>query len=183
MNKQLGAQRFSKVSSWKSATRATACLLHISCTFNKSPQTPDTCKSWNYYSIAPAVEECLCAKKIIIKAVQEDTYAQACKSLEKMDKLFKQPPWRLRPFHYWWPDKGRRSLKFQLEERRPLIIPGKHHIVTLLVRWHHEKVRHQGWHFTEGDMHAARYWIVGGKSHVCSVIHECVTCRKLRGEP
>lgn len=73
--------------------------------------------------------------------------------------------------------------QIELDAKKPLIIPGKHHIATLLVKHHHEKVRHQGRHYTEGAVRAAGYWIVGGKRRVCSVIHECVTCRRLRREP
>ncbi len=65
-------------------------------------------------------------------------------------------------------------------EKTPLIIPGKHHIATLLIRHHHERIHHQGRHFTEGAVRAAGFWIVGGKRRVSSIIHQCVTCRGLR---
>ena len=67
------------------------------------------------------------------------------------------------------------------EEKHPLIVPRTHHIATLLVRFYHEQVVHQGRHITEGAVRAAGYWIIGGKHLVSSVIHRCVTCRKLRG--
>ena len=49
------------------------------------------------------------------------------------------------------------------------------------MRFYHEQVVHQGRHITEGAVRAAGYWIIGGKHLVSSVIHRCVTCRKLRG--
>ncbi|XP_026178998.1 uncharacterized protein LOC113139742 [Mastacembelus armatus] len=52
----------------------------------------------------------------------------------------------------------------------------------ILVRWFHEQVAHQGRHITEGAVRSAGYWIVGGKRLVSSVIHKCVTCRRLRGK-
>ena len=67
------------------------------------------------------------------------------------------------------------------EEKHPLIVPRTHHIATLLVRFYHEQVVHQGRHITEGAVRAAGYWIIGGKQLVSSVIHKCVTFRKLRG--
>nr|XP_020444354.1 uncharacterized protein LOC109953271 [Monopterus albus] len=67
-------------------------------------------------------------------------------------------------------------------DKHPLIIPAGSHIATLLVRWVHEQVAHQGRHITEGAVRGAGYWIVGGKRLVAAVIHKCVTCRKLRGK-
>ncbi len=44
-----------------------------------------------------------------------------------------------------------------------MIIPGKHHIATLLIRHHHEHIHYQGRHFTEGAVRTAGFWIVGGR--------------------
>lgn len=66
-------------------------------------------------------------------------------------------------------------------EANPLLIPGKHHIATLLIRHHHAAVKHQGRHLTEGAVRASGLWVVGAKRSISSIIHRCVTCRKLRG--
>lgn len=63
-----------------------------------------------------------------------------------------------------------------------VLIPGRHHIATLLVRHFHEEVQHQGRHFTEGALRAAGCWIVGGKRVISTNISNCVTCRKLCGK-
>lgn len=68
------------------------------------------------------------------------------------------------------------------EEKQPVIIPYDHHVATLLVRYHHEQVVHQGRHITEGAIRSAGLWILGGKRLVSAVIHKCVICRKLRGK-
>ena len=68
----------------------------------------------------------------------------------------------------------------ETREKTPIIIPGKHHIATLLVRHFHERVKHQGCHFTEGAVRSAGYWIVSSKRLISSVLHKCVRCRKLR---
>ncbi|KAI2645299.1 Nucleolar protein 58 [Labeo rohita] len=93
MSKSLGTHRFSKFSTWKCSTRAVACLLHISRQFHKgsTTQTP-SCKGWHYCSDAPTVEEILCAEKIIIKVVQQETYAQEYKSLETGNQLSRKSP-------------------------------------------------------------------------------------------
>ena len=43
-------------------------------------------------------------------------------------------------------------------------------------------MEHQGRQFTEGAIRAAGLWIVAGKRLISSVLHSCVTCRKLRGK-
>ncbi|XP_062581612.1 uncharacterized protein LOC134243375 [Saccostrea cucullata] len=63
----------------------------------------------------------------------------------------------------------------------PIIIPKKSHIATLLTRYFHEKVSHQGRKMTEGKIRSSGFWIIGVKRLIASEIHHCVTCRKLRG--
>jgi transposase InsO family protein len=62
----------------------------------------------------------------------------------------------------------------------PVIVPGAHHVTTLLVRHHHALVKHQGRHITEGAVRSADFWIVGGKRLIKSIIYNCVKCRRLR---
>ncbi|KAI7789362.1 hypothetical protein IRJ41_022847, partial [Triplophysa rosa] len=174
MSTNLGAQRFSKFSTWKSITHAIARLLHISRQFHKGC----SCKGWHYCSNAPTVEELSCAEKVIIKAIQQETYVQEYKNLETGDKISKKSILKgLDPFidADGLLSVGGRLTEAQigLEVKKTRIIPGKHHVATLLVKHHHQK----------GAVRAAGYWIVGGKRRVCSVIHECVTCRRLRKEP
>ncbi|XP_014676742.1 PREDICTED: uncharacterized protein LOC106816632 [Priapulus caudatus] len=68
-----------------------------------------------------------------------------------------------------------------IEETNPVILPAKSHLARLLVRHFHEKVEHQGRLLTEGAIRSHGYWIVGVKRVVSTIIHHCVTCRKLRG--
>lgn len=60
------------------------------------------------------------------------------------------------------------------------ILPAKHHVSTLNVRKFHADVKHQGRHLAEGRIRSSGYWIVGGKRLVSSILHKCVTCKKLR---
>lgn len=66
--------------------------------------------------------------------------------------------------------------------KQPIIIPKGHHVATLLVRHFYQRVFHQGRKLTEGAIRATGYWIVGARRLINSVIHNCVICRKLRGE-
>lgn len=67
-------------------------------------------------------------------------------------------------------------------QKHPIILPGKSHISTLIVRYYHQSVRHQGRHLTEGAVRSGGYWITGVKRLISSILHSCVQCRKLRGK-
>lgn len=79
---------------------------------------------------------------------------------------------------------GGRIHKADLEEqeKHPLILPAGHRVTTLPVRHYHNKVAHQGRHFTEGALCTAGAWIVEGKRLISSIIFKCVICKKLRGK-
>lgn len=188
-SKQLGSQRFSKFSCWKSLIHAIARLTHIACLFRKTPATQvSSCKGWHHCHTAISVEELSRAEASIIRAVQEETYAQEYACIRQGGNLPKDSPLKaLDPFidvDGLLRVGGRiKEAELQSEEKTPIIIPGKHHIATLLVRYYHQKTQHQGRLFTEGALRAAGFWIIGGKRRVSSVIYGCVTCRKLRGTP
>ncbi|KAI7814396.1 hypothetical protein IRJ41_017003, partial [Triplophysa rosa] len=69
-----------------------------------------------------------------------------------------------------------------MNEVHPIIVPGRHHLATLLVSHYHKAVKHQGRHLTEGAIRAAGFWLVGAKRCISSLLHRCVTCRRLRGK-
>lgn len=67
------------------------------------------------------------------------------------------------------------------EQKHPIVLPAKSPVTEMIVRYYHEQVIHQGRKITEGAIRSAGYWIVSGKRVISSVIHKCVTCRRLRG--
>ena len=183
-SKQLGSQRFAKFSSWKSLKYAIARLVHIARLFNTAQKDTDPCKSWHHCK-SISVEETSQASAVIIRTVQEEVYFQEIKHIQKQEKLLKSSPLHnLDPFidtHGLLRVGGRlHHSSLDQEEKNPLIIPGKHHVATLIIRQCHEQIHHQGRHFTEGAVRTAGFWIVGGKRRVSSIIHQCVTCRRLR---
>ena len=62
----------------------------------------------------------------------------------------------------------------------PIILPRSSHVTSLIIRYYHEKVKHQGRGITLNELRANGYWIIGGVSAVGSYIGSCVICRKLR---
>ncbi len=68
-----------------------------------------------------------------------------------------------------------------MNEVHPIIIPGQHHLAVLLVSHYHEAVKHQVRHLTSKVLsRTAGFWLVGAKRYISSLLHVCVTCRRLR---
>ncbi|XP_056017069.1 uncharacterized protein LOC125663253 [Ostrea edulis] len=127
------------------------------------------------------------AEKFIVSLVQHDVYGEEIQSIRSNQCLPRSSP--LQALGPVLDEEGilrvggrLNKLKLDDFEKNPVIIPGTHHIATLQVRHHHQLLRHQGRHFTEGAIRSAGLWITGGKKLVSSVIHRCIVCKKLRGK-
>ncbi|KAK7895294.1 hypothetical protein WMY93_020619 [Mugilogobius chulae] len=181
---QLSSERFQRYSSWTKACRAVAKLIHVLASFKQNTSGQ---RGWKSLKESTNVKELTQAKNVIIRSVQQDAYKETFKKIKEGKKINSKNDTlrKLNPVM----DKdgllrvgGRLSSADLTEnEKHPLIIPSSNHIATLLVRHFHEQSAHQGRHITEGAVRGAGFWIVGGKRLVSSVIHNCVTCRKLRG--
>jgi hypothetical protein len=174
----LGTTRFHRFSSWKRLVQSVCLLKQAVKSFhsNKKVSLDHTCTA-DYSS----------AEEFIIRVVQQECYGEEMKYLSRQKPLPKNS--RILALNPVIDDEGMMRvggrLKYSdlaLNQRNPLIIPGQHHIALLLVRHFHEKIKHQGRHFTDGSIRAAGLWIVGGKKLISSVIHKCVQCQKLRGK-
>ncbi len=112
----------------------------------------------------------------------EDVYTQDIKCIQRQQEIPKGSPLKnLDPFldgHGLLRVGGYiGESKFNREEKNPLITPGQHYVAALIV-YHHEQAHHQGHLFTEGAIRMAGLWI--GMKKVCSIIHQCVGCRRIR---
>lgn len=125
---------------------------------------------------------------IVIKSAQYEVYRQDIERLQDHKSVVKGSP--LRNLDPYLDDEGLlrvggRILTGDLlaGSNGPIIIPKKSHVASLLVKYYHQKCRHQGRHITEGGVRSAGYWIMGAKRLVSSVLNSCITCRKLRRKP
>ncbi|XP_025764213.1 uncharacterized protein LOC109202672 [Oreochromis niloticus] len=183
--KELGSDRFTKFSTWKSLTRALSRLIHVIHNFKSPPSKANHCHGWHYCETGLTVDELNQAQNLVIRAVQQDVYAEEIKCVQKHEKLPKTSPLKtLDPYL----DKegllrvgGRiRDSNISQGEKNPLIVPGHHHVAALLIKHYHEQTQHQGRLFTEGAVRSAGWWIVDGKRKVSTIIHHCVTSKRLR---
>ncbi|XP_067309102.1 uncharacterized protein [Pseudorasbora parva] len=181
---QLGSHRFSRFSSWKSLVRGVAILTHIAKTYSSSTQK-DSCTGWHCCKMDRTVNFAR-AETTIIKCVQQEIFQEELKSLNNGEKISNQSTIKnLSPI---LDEEGLIRVGGRLSnanitkgEKHPLIIPANHHISTLLVKHYHQKVVHQGRHFTEGALRTAGLWIIRAKKLVSNIINECIICKKLRG--
>lgn len=64
--------------------------------------------------------------------------------------------------------------------KHPAILPKDSRISTLLIRYFHLKVHHQGRGMTMNELRANGWWILGSSRAVSSYLLNCVKCRKYR---
>ena len=131
------------------------------------------------------VEEIEAAKKLIIRLVQEKYLNPVIKSLTRDSNKGHQLD-RLNPFV----DKegllrvgGRlQHSSLEFEVKHPVIVPKDSWIATLIIRWCHQNVQHQGRGITTNEVRDNGFWIINIGSLVRSVVWHCVLCRMLRGK-
>ncbi len=181
----LNQERFERFSTWKSLLRAVTCLIHIAHSFH-SANKGQTCKciGWHKCDQPDRLNESAQAKKVILLSVQKSVYPEEYSALTTHTEISQSSPLiKLNPV--LGEDRPIRVVgrltcaPVASDERNPIVLPGRHHISTLLIHHFHEQVKHQGRLFTEGALRTAGFWLVNGKRSISSVIHKCVVCRKL----
>ena len=138
------------------------------------PAQKGSCRGWHICPRGPSEEEMDRARIFVMKSVQHELYAEELKSIASDQSL--PPRSSLLKLHPFIDSNGLLRVggriaqsKLATEETNPIIIPGRHHLTNLLVRHHHEAVKHQGRHFTEGAVRAAGLWVVGAKRCISSI--------------
>lgn len=180
----LTTQRFQHFSTFSSLVRGVALLIHIarSCKQNNVSK----CKGWHKCDSPRTPDELSQAEDVVIKATQRAAFPKEFAALQQGKQIPKSSS--LQPLSPILQGDlicvgGRlKHALLNAGEKNPTILPKDGHVSLLLARHHHNQVKHQGRHLTEGAVRAAGLWILGGKTLINSVIHKCVTCRKLRGK-
>ena len=182
-NVPLGSGRFERFSQWSTLVQALSRLRHIAYSYAGQSQ----CTGWHLCAGGRTIVSYRDSESFVIKQVQQEVYHKESECIRNSTPLPKDSP--LLMLNPVINDNGilrvggRLSMsELDPETKHPIIIPGHHHIATLLVRHYHEEIKHQGRHFTEGKIRTAGYWITGAKRLIASTIYKCVACRKLRGK-
>lgn len=187
-DRQLGSERFKRFSTWNSLLNGIASLIHVARSFKSSSVShTHKCACWHRCEQQHLQEELAQVKNVVILSVQRSVFSEEYKALAERRNIPKNSPLAmLNPVldENGLIRVGGRLAHAQLnsEERNPVILPGRHHISTLVIQHYHKQVQHQGRLFTEGAIRTAGFWLVGGKACVSSVLHKCFICRRLRGK-
>ena len=174
-------ERLKYFSDWLRAKRAVAlCLRYM----HKLKDRKDShskrkvnasCRDW----IQPVtIKELQSAEVVILKAVQREAHltASVSSTLVKLDPYI--------DIHGILRVGGKIKLSNLPDESvNPVILPKSNHVTDLILRHFHNKVQHQGRGITMNEVRASGYWIIGMSSAISSIIHKCITCRKLRSKP
>lgn len=179
----LTPNRFERFSTLSSLIRGVAFLIHM---VRSHKRSNGKCRGWHRCLLPRTNDEINQAKEFVLKAAQNVAFVKELSALQADKPVLQSSPLqRLSPCL----EKGLICVGGRLKhsglppmEKNPIILPKESHISLLLVRHHHEQVKHQGRHLTEGAVRAAGLWILGGKGLISSVLHKCITCRKLRGK-
>lgn len=141
------------------------------------------------------------AKNLIIKSVQSITFPEELKSLKPSQHVKShedrssapdrrsslKESFSLRKLDPFIDSQGilrvggrLRNASLPFEVKFPVILPRRSHVTTLVIRYFHESVKHQGRGMTLNEIRANGYWIIGGTSAAGSYIWSCIVCRKIR---
>ena len=199
--------RLERFSDWYRAKRAIAACLKLKAKMVSKTQTRQLRPRSNTKSKAyePVKVDQICeAEMIIIRLVQKEAFKDELSVLhtlqvgeansgrkvaKKRNNAMKQTSSLFRLDPYVDSDGlirvgGRmRNADFPTGIKHPIILPRKHHVTDLVIRYCHEQVHHQGRGMTMNEIRANGFWIIGCGSAVSNHILQCVKCRKLRSSP
>ena len=121
------------------------------------------------------------------QSVQEEAFSYEIKSLTQKKEIQKRKSIELHKLNPFMDSQdilrvGGRLTQATLHPhvRHPAILPKGHHVSRLLIKYYHEKVKHQGRGMTINELRSGGIWILGCSSEVSSFIFKCIKCRKLK---
>lgn len=169
-DRQRGSECFERFSTWDSLLNGIASLIHVARSFKSSSGNHShKCTGWHQCEQPHPQEELVQAKNVVILSVQRSVFSEQYNAIIERRNIPKSSPLAMLnpvldengPIRV-----GGRLACAQLnsEESNPVILPGCHHISTLVIRHYHSRVQHQGRLFTEGAVRTAGFWLVGGKT-------------------
>ena len=182
----LDLSRLDRFSSWQSMRRAVAlCLKYIQKLRSQIPKERRLQKGFPPGTVY-TVDDLNNAALVIIRNLQRDAYSETISRLQEEQVLPKNN--KLAMLDVTIDEFGILRVGGRLQNstmsfdiNNPIILPRRSHVTDLKIRYHHEKVQHQGRCLTINEIRSHGYWIIGCSKAVSSHIHKCITCRKLRG--
>ena len=109
-------------------------------------------------------------------------------SQSQLPKIPRFPSWRYQFGLYRDPSNlwrcGGRLSNTNLPDctKKPILLDKSHYLTTLIVKDAHRRVLHNDVQETLAEVRSA-YWIVRGRQFIHTIIHQCVVCRRIEGQP
>ena len=126
------------------------------------------------------------AENTIIKYVQESHFSEEIKCLKDSDMHIKKTS----PIVSLNPMLGEDNIlrvggrlkhgPFAYDAKHPVILPQNHHLVTLLVTYYHNMLKHTGKEYVLSAIRD-KYWIIRARVVVRRVRRVCCICRRHKG--
>ena len=167
--------RLSQFSSWTKMKRIVALCLQFPKESERGRSRSELC-----------VQLLSQAETAIVKMVQSETYGLEIQQLQEEGKIpSAKPIAKLDPF---LDDQGvlrvggrLRQADMAFNKKHPALLPKEHPVTKALLLHLHQHTAHQGRGMLVSTLRNNGFWIVGASRMAGSLIHKCVTCRKLRG--
>ena len=191
------SERLEHFSNWHRAKRAVAACMKFKVSLQQSPKklvhaAKKTSKEKDTSTYrSPSVDEMRKAEQAILKSLQEEVFPEEIKilkslevqnddasrefakrrnlSMKKTSSLYRLDPYLDKDGVLRVGGRIRNAL-VSYEIKHPVILPSKGHITALLVRYHYERISHQGRGMTLNDLRSHGYWVIRGSSSVSRCI-------------
>ena len=115
-----------------------------------------------------------------MKQVQNESFVA---KIEYLKERKGKPPKLVHDFDLFIDEEGVLRCKTCLQNapvidsnKRPILLPKRHHFTTLVIREIHDSVAHSGVRMTLSVVRE-RYWILRGKESVKRMVRNCVLCK------
>ena len=168
-----------RYSSWLKLQRSVAWLVRF-CHWLRNRKT-SSCTE------ALTTEELREATLLVMRLVQAQSFAEELRDL-KANKQVKSSS-RLAKLKPVLADAVLRvggrleeAVALSYDEKHPIILPKKHHVSRLIVRFCHESLAHAGREQTLAQTRKM-FWILGGRGLAKNIIRNCFKCRRLNERP
>lgn len=117
-------------------------------------------------------------RELAVNGTHDDSTAGPVPRVKKASSLYKLDPFMEDGLIRVGGRLSRSSLLH--ETKHPIILPKRGHVTTLIVRSVHEVLAHAGRNHVLAELRE-KYWVICSNSAVRRVLHQCITCRRLRG--
>ena len=121
------------------------------------------------------------------RTVQQETFMDESIAMEEKRTMKKSC--KLLPFHPFLDPQGLllvggriNQAELPYSKRHPVILPGNHRLVKLMITSEHERLLHAGPTLVSASL-SRNLCVLNWRRAICSIVRSCVTCRRVAARP